>query len=228
MVIALTDSKRLFALANARGENIPMPWDGFREQAEHVVLSISVSHRVQRSLHGPLHEDTFYGATQKGVKTETANTANRPWAKGWIEGGRVFVRRKTLADIKNPKTQDLRKVRDDTIREILRSHLLARGIDPDKPGELPSNIFKGENTPRMPSGVPIKRVRMVEASEMMRPVSEKRGYQFIEPGRNHHMVVFDVLDENGAPLLDRNGQPKRDGKVVPMLDVANRIRDLET
>ena len=51
--------------------------------------------------------------------------------------------------------------------------------------------------PRMPSGVPIGKVRMIEASEMMRPVSQHRPYHFIEPSSNHHMVVYDILDAEG-------------------------------
>ena len=47
LVIALTDEKRLFALANARGENMPPPWEGFREEAERLILGINVSHRAQ-------------------------------------------------------------------------------------------------------------------------------------------------------------------------------------
>ena len=72
-------------------------------------------------------------------------------------------RRKTLA-----------KVRDPAIREILREHLRDQGIDPDKPGKIPGDAFKGKNAPRMPSGVPIKKVRMIEQSQTFRPVSARR------------------------------------------------------
>ncbi|MGA2033446.1 MAG: type II CRISPR RNA-guided endonuclease Cas9 [Thermoguttaceae bacterium] len=225
LVIALTDEKRLFALANARGENMPPPWEGFREAAEVAVLAINVSHRAQRRLHGALHKDMFYGATHKPQASgTTANDTPRPWAKDWTEENCTFVRRKPIESL--TKTQDLKKVRDPTVRAILRWHLLAQGIDPDKSGAIPGDAFKGKNLPRMPSGVPIRRVRMVEHSSAMRPVSESRSYQCVEPGSNHHMVIYDLLDAQGKPILNADGEPKRDGFVVPMIDVAARITRL--
>ncbi len=130
LVIALTDEKRLFALANARGENMPPPWPGFREEAARFVLDINVSHRVQRRLHGAFHEATFYGATHKASNGPAADKERRRWAKGWIENEKVFVRRKTLAEVKNFKTQDLKKVRDEAIRRILQQHLPRSGRGP--------------------------------------------------------------------------------------------------
>lgn len=59
IIITLTDSKRLHALANARGRNMPTPWVGFRQNAERAVLGINVSHRSVRRLHGALHEATI-------------------------------------------------------------------------------------------------------------------------------------------------------------------------
>jgi hypothetical protein len=117
-------------------------------------------------------------------------------------------------------------VRDPAIREILRNHLRANGVDPDKPGKIPTGTFAGTNTPRMKSGVPIKRVRMVENSETARPVSYRRAFQFVEPGSNHHMIICDLLDKQGKPILNSNGEPKRDGFPVPMMDVAARIARL--
>jgi CRISPR-associated endonuclease Csn1 len=235
LVIALIDTKRLFALANDRGDNVKPPWPGFRQEAERFIQGTNVSHRVQRRLHGALHKDTFYGATQK--RTENAvSVEKRPWARTaktqggepipWIENRKIFVHRKILAKIKDFKTQDLKKVRDPAIREILRDHLRANGVDPDKPGKIPTGTFADANTPRMKSGVPIKRVRMVENSDTARPVSCRRAFQFVEPRSNHHMIICDLLDKQGKPILNSNGEPKRDGFPVPMMDVAARIARL--
>lgn len=223
LVVALTNEKRLFALANARGENMPPPWNAFREEAKRLILGINVSHRVQRSLHGALHKALFFGATTKVPPTGASlNPDQRPWAKDWIEDDRVFVQRGFIADM--TKTQDIRKVRDVATRQILQAHLRARGIDPDNRGEIPSDVFKGPNAPCMPSGVPIKRVRMVETSGTMRCVSKRRrAFQFVEPGSNHHMVIYEFLDKHGNPILNSDGEAKRDGFVVPMIDVAARI-----
>ncbi len=212
LVIALTDEKRLFALANARGENMPKPWPGFREEAERVVLDTKVSHRTQRRLHGAVHEETFYGATQKLPETgATRDEEKRPWAKGWIEERGTVVRRKPVEAL--TKTQDLHKVRDKAIREILKNHLRDQGIDPTKPGKIPGDAFKGKNLPHMPSGVPIRRVRMVESGETFRPVSERRSYQYVKPGSNHHIVYRSVANA---------GRIRWTAEVVTMWDAAKR------
>jgi CRISPR-associated endonuclease Csn1 len=215
LVIALTDAKRLHALANDRGRNVTPPWEGLFEDARRTIQGINVSHRVVRRLHGALHEATFYGATQKRPSDATApGSTQRPWAKDWIEGDQVFVRRKDVTDLTD--TKHIEKIRDGTIRELLREHVRRAGIDPDKPAKIPGDVFKGPNTPRMASGVPIRKVRMIEESATFRPVSARRSYQNVKPGSNHHIVYRAV----GA------GESERwTAEVVTMWDAARRARN---
>ena len=214
LVIALINSKLLFALANDRGENVAPPWPGFRQDAECLVQSINVSHRAQRRLHGALHEETFYGATQKRDSAQMVAQEKRPWAKNWLEDANTYVRRKSIESI--TKTQDLDKIRDATIREILRTHLRNQGIDPDKAGKLPGDAFKGKNAPHMASGLPIKKIRMLEQSLTFRKVSERRHYQFVKPGNNHHIVY--------RAVTKKNGQKQWKAEVVTMWDAARRAK----
>jgi hypothetical protein len=111
------------------------------------------------------------------------------------------------------KMQDLMKVRDGTVRDTLKSHLRARGIDPDKPGKIPADAFKGKNAPRMLSGVPIRKVRMIESGETYRPVSQTRSYQFVKPGNNHHIVYRTVA---------KAGRVQWTAEVVTMWDASAR------
>lgn len=241
IAIALTDSKRLHALANARGRNMPVPWVDFREDAEHVVHGINVSHRAQRRLHGALHEATFYGATQKQRRQARAlPVVGRPWAKDWIENNHVYVRRKPITELTN--TKHLEKVRDKAIRDILRQRLRNLGVDPDTPGRIPGHAFKGQNEPRMPSGVPIKRVRMIEKSKTFQRVSDKRSYQYVNPGSNHYVVyravgegarekwVAEVItmwkaaicDRSGTAVIDRSDHDK--GRFVMSLSIGEMFQ----
>ena len=215
IVLALTDHKRLHALANARGRNMPAPWEGFRGGVQGAVDGINVSHRAQRGLAGALHEATMYGATQKATAgVGLQGDEDRPWAKGWIEDEDTYVRRKPVTALTS--TRHLDKVRDSTIREILRTHLRNRGIDPDTPGRIPGDAFKGENAPRMASGVPVKRVRMLEESETFRRVSDRRSFQYVKPGNNHHIVYWAA----GA-----GDHEKWTAEVVTMWDAALRARN---
>jgi CRISPR-associated endonuclease Csn1 len=211
VVIALIDHKRLHALANARGKDVRLPWPALRDDVARAIADINVSHRALRRLSGGLHEDTFYGPTLK--PWNTGSDSYRPWAGEWTEGEGAFVRRKPVTEIKNRKHLD--KVRDGAIRQILRNHLLAQGIDPDQPGRFPGIAFKGEKTPRMPSGVPIKKVRMIEESETFRPVSERRYFQYVKPGNNHHIVYRAV---------GKDDDEKWTAEVVTMWEAAVRAR----
>ncbi len=220
VAIALTNRKRLHALANGRGEVSP-PWEGLREQAEESILAIKVSHRVQRRLAGALHEETFYGPTQKYAGAEGELVApgsvgygkDRRHAKGWEEDTGAFVRRKSVEEIKNAK--HLAKVRDEALRKVLAAHLRQQGVDPHGKGGYPKDAFKGENAPAMPSGVPIKNVRMIENKTTLRPPSERRNFQWVQPGNNHHIVYREQDSKKGVVW---------NGEVVTMMDTAIRGR----
>ncbi len=211
VVVALMTPKRLHALANAPGDQMPPPWDRFLDQARESILAIHVSHRPLKRLRGSLHNAMFHGPTSKPERK--TDGSDRPWAGHWVEDPHTFVRRKAVTEITNAR--HLCKVRDPAIREILRQHLTRQGIDPDKKGDYPTNAFAGNNTPRMPSGVPIRKVRMLERSETFRPVSDRREFQFVKPDSNHHIVYREQGDGD---------KPTWTAKVVPMWDVARRAK----
>jgi CRISPR-associated endonuclease Csn1 len=221
VAIALTNRKRLHALANGRGTVSP-PWDGLRKEAEQSIQEIKVSHRVQRRLSGALHEETFYGPTQKyaGKEGERVNPGSvgfgkdRRHARGWEEHAGAFVRRKAVEEVKNAK--HLGKVRDAGIRKILADDLRGQGVDPFAKGAYPKDAFKGENAPAMPSGVPIRKVRMIENKTTLRPPSERRNFQWVQPGNNHH-IVYRVTETGKGPVWN--------GEVVTMMDAAIRGRN---
>lgn len=212
IVVALTNHARLHALANARGEKMPLPWDGFLQDARMAVLSVKVSHRSRRRISGSLHEATIYGPTNK-PQQENNGDVPRPWAVGRVEEANTFVRRKSVTELKNGK--HLVKVRDATIREILRQHLRKQGVDPDSKKAYPADAFKGDNTPEMPSGVPIKKVRMLEESKTFRRVSDRRDGQNVKPGNNHHIIYW---------AQGEGDQEKWSADVVTMWDAAKRAR----
>jgi CRISPR-associated endonuclease Csn1 len=221
IVIALTDRSRLQQLAGIRrqggtektGEVLTEPWPNFRSEVERVINAINVSHRAQRGIFGPLHKEMLYGATRK------ANTQNvsRPWAKGWVEEANAYVRRKSILELNN--TKQLAKVRDKTLREILKAFLRKRDIDPDRPQKIPAVVWK--ELPTMPSGVPIKKVRLVERGEGF---TEIRRGSFVELSSNHHYEIVELLDDTGKPVVDKKGTTKRKGYLVSMFEAANRVR----
>lgn len=212
IVISLIDSKRLFQLANHRGKDMPPPWDGFREEVQSKVITFNVCHKPLTKINGALHEETIYGPTQKTPESLRTIDEERLWAKNWIEDENTVVRRKPVSEITNIK--HIEKVRDTAIQKLLKAHVVAHGGDLSK--TFPKGIFEGDNLPIMKSGVPIKKVRMIQAGKTFRRFEGRRSYQSVKPGSNHHISYYEEIDAKG--------NPKWTMEVTTMWDAANRAR----
>lgn len=178
--------------------HLKQPWKNFRKEIENAVNGINVSHRPRRKVSGALHEDTIFGATQDSALT--------------------YVRRKPVSAINN--TSQIQKIRDPQIRQIIKEYLKQRGVDPESKSQK-INEKLWEDGVIMPSGVPVKKVRMLEESSNMIQV---RSNQYAEPGSNHHIEIYEPLDKDGNPILNKDGSPKREGTIVTMYEAAQRAK----
>jgi len=197
IVVALTSRSRLQRLARSRKRSAtpderqyPPPWEGFRNEVDEVINGIYVSHRVQRKVKGPLHEETIYGPTPDAGK---------------------FVYRKRLEDL-TPKM--VSQIRDPAIREIVVQRLREHGIEPGKGGKIPKSVWEEPLT--MPSGVPIKKVRLIKMDKSIQPI--RGGTACVKSGSNHHICVFEY---------DEGQSVRKDAVFVSMLEAAQRARDKE-
>lgn len=121
-VVGLTDRAMLMGIQGAQGANreriiddMPDPWDGYRDELKSTLDRIIVSHRPDHgidpkengakraSTSGKLHEETAYGLVAEPDR----------------EGGNV-VARKPLASLSE---DDIDRIRDPQLRERLRDHL---------------------------------------------------------------------------------------------------------
>ncbi|HOE11647.1 MAG TPA: type II CRISPR RNA-guided endonuclease Cas9 [bacterium] len=196
IVIALTDRSRLQQLAAVRRYTrdplqrmLPPPWDNFRDDVEKAVNAINVSHRVRRKVSGALHEETIYGPTKQ-------------------EG--VFVYRKPVESLTTSMIED---IRDPSIREIIVRRLREHGIDPSAKQKISAAVWKEPLT--MPSGVPIKKVRLLRKDKTVQRIRNGDAAAYIKPGSNHHVCIFEMPDG------------KRDAIFTTMLEAARRTRDGE-
>lgn len=241
ITIALINQGRIQRFARSRGEGELSPWNDLRDQADRSIQAINVSHRVQRRLSGSLHNDTLYGPTQKHIRKDVDDQStpaslgqrvNRLHAKDWTEDIGTYVRRKTVGEIETAK--HLAKVRDAAIRDTLRNHLLAQGIDPECKGKYPKGCFEGDNAPTMKSGVPINRVRMIENLSTVRPQSSRNSAPFVEPQNNHHVTYRETTDRKGNCIwigevtttwdAAIRGRTKFNGKFLPLVDQSDNER----
>jgi CRISPR-associated endonuclease Csn1 len=200
LVIALTDRPTLQKLSASLGDRsmqksaiqFPIPWQGFREDVSRRVASIWVSHRVERKASGQLHEETLYGKTDRSGE---------------------WVVRKPVDSL---SLSEVERIRDPAIRSMVTELLAIHGIevgrakntDSKKLKELLSNLT-------MPSGVPIKKVRILKNEETIRPIRNGKAVSFVKPGSMHHLCIFE---------WEVKGIRKRDAVFVSMLEATNRIK----
>jgi CRISPR-associated endonuclease Csn1 len=197
VILALTDQKHLQALSQAqRYDAAPVPearlaepWDNFRAEVERSVQAINVSHKARRKVKGALHEDTIYGPTEKNGE---------------------FVVRKAIESLTPAMIDD---IRDPVIRQIVIDRLKKFGVGYGRGSKdrIPAEVWKEPLT--MPSGVPIKKVRLVKRDQTIQPIRD--GAAYVKPGSVHHLCLFE---------WDENGKTVRDAVFVTMLEAINRVK----
>jgi CRISPR-associated endonuclease Csn1 len=87
---------------------------------------------------------------------------------------------------------------------------VGRGKEKDakKIKELLSNLT-------MPSGVPIKKVRILKNEETIRPIRSGASTSYVKPGSTHHLCIFE---------WEEKGKRKRDAVFVSMLEATYRVK----
>ncbi len=205
IVIAFTDESRLQMLSrlyrNGESGAEIEPWLQFRDSVVEAIKSINVSHRVQRKVAGPLHEETIYGSTYE--RTPLGERVRKP--------GR-FVVRKPLESLTPAMVED---IRDLTIKKLVLQRLGEYGFTGGrKSGEsIPKEVWAKPLL--MDSGVPIRKVRIFKQDET---ICSLRPNVYVKPGSTHHLCIFEWTER---------GEKKRDAIFVSMLEAINRIKRRE-
>ncbi len=161
-----------------------------------------MSHRVQKRVRGPLHKETLYG--QLKLKNE--------------KGVTLYAVRKKLEDL-TPAM--INKIADPVVRRIVKDHLRSHNIDPDAKGSsIPSRVFKNQvlymktRKTQSDNKIPIKKVRIHQPFNniILFPKHEKTG---VEPGNNHHVVLYRYKDSKG--------HLKQDGEICTLFEAVRRL-----
>lgn len=196
IVIALTSRSTLQSLSNyirkrpKDGELMPLPWKTFREDAKDRIARIWVSHRAERKVAGALHEESHYG------KTKTDN---------------VWVVRKAIESL---SANEIESIRDPAIRKLVISKLQEAKIEFGRGKKLDPKKFAAAMAGlTMPSGVPIKKVRVTKPELTIRQIRESKSPTFVKPGSTHHLCIFESTN---------NGKKRRSAVFTPMLIAIQR------
>jgi len=173
----------------------PEPMPSLRQQTLGALKTMVVSHKPQRKIKGPLHDETAYGLMNKREPNYKA-----------------IVVRKPLASLSSAK--QLHDIRDEKIRRLALAHL-----------EQHSNNFKNAfQNPKQPFGMitkqglfrPIRKVRMMASRSVVPLGKNKKGkaQRHVWTRSNHHMAIFSSTDPQGKESWQ--------AEVVSMLEAAQR------
>jgi CRISPR-associated endonuclease Csn1 len=198
------------------------PWDSFFDEVEQNVNNIIVSHRVHRKISGALHEESFYGPTDRQAKKDD---------KQWL------VKRKDVHELSkgelgwDKNTQSFKKgstkfIRDAKIRKIVQNKVMQKmeeGLSFNKAVASLEEDYPQLFHPKLTS-VPIKKVRILYKK------NKRNFFEFEDNGdgevtrlavygKIHHIAIYNSKDDSN--------RKDREGVAVPMMEAARRDRNDE-
>ena len=184
VVIGLTTRSAVNKLSHAasfsddrlrlESEKIPSRHPDLRKHVQKHLNAMVVSHKTQRRVRGPLHEETLYSVT--GETTE--------------KGQPMVAVRKNLEDLDARK---LHLIRDKRLREQALAHLALHDNNFKKAFQDPDNPFRPET--KNGPGHPVRHVRLKFSAHTENIGSEeRRNLRNILTGNNHHIELFAFED----------------------------------
>ena len=175
VVTALTDPgmlKRISTAAEASRkrliDDMPDPWEGFREELREALDRIVVSYKPDHGAQGKLHEETAYGLVADPAR----------------EDGYNLVYRKPLMALNE---NEVERIRDRHLRERLRKYVYeAKGIGKTLKEALA--VFARETG--------MRRVRLLKKEALVIALSGPDGtpYKAYIPRDNHYIDIFELPD----------------------------------
>ena len=200
VILALTDNVAVQNLCSNFGYGMQLPWEDFRQDVFNKLKTINVSTQVNRGISGPLHEESNYGPVYDkcGNKIESQ-----------------YVIRK---DITALSSNEIEKIRDNQIKRLVKEKLEAAGLSWGRGKNIsPKQMAETLSDLKMPSGVPVRKVRILKDEKSMIPIRDCGNTVWVKPGNTHHLTLFEWIDESG--------NKKRDAVFVSMLEAKERNRD---
>ena len=153
---------------------IPSRHHDLRKHVQKLLDAMVVSHKTQRRVRGPLHEETLYSVT--GETTE--------------KGQPIVAVRKKLEDLDKRK---LEQIRDERLREQALAHLALHDDNFKKAFQDKDNPFRPETKNGL--GHPVRHVRLKFSAHTENIGSEeRRNLRNVLTGNNHHIEIFAFED----------------------------------
>jgi CRISPR-associated endonuclease Csn1 len=177
---------------------IDEPWPGFLTDVRAAVDKVVASHRPNRKVGGPLHEETIYAKAKR----------RNPRTGEFVEEFRV---RKPIHALSE---KDVEEIVDDRVRSAIQAALEQRKLPPKEA----FNDRANHPTIQRGNGQPPLAIHRVTIRVRAHPhkIGREDHERYVSTASNHHMEVFAVLDDLGHEV-------RWDGKVVDQLEAMRRL-----
>jgi CRISPR-associated endonuclease Csn1 len=211
----LADWHRSYEITGARPPQLKTPWERLLEDAKAKIAQIVVSHRVQRKLSGPLHEERPLGLTKQ-----------QPTKRG----GLVLARRKALHELSNA---EVKTIRDRVIRDLVMAQA---PTEAERKALATKELLLPDRN--NPAGRPVRKARLFlerqrGAVQELRPPATTNGRSpgrpFVELGQSlRHLALYRASDGNVHHRTETRFQAvqnsrRRNTPVVQKLDDGSRL-----
>ncbi|MDR2440984.1 MAG: type II CRISPR RNA-guided endonuclease Cas9 [Planctomycetaceae bacterium] len=178
-------------------DGIKPPMPDFVQKVHDAVNKINISYRVNRKVSGGFHDETNYSPPQ--IFTD--------------EHGKSVEFRHIRKPLQSMSKNEINNIVDPVIRRLVQEKLERLGGDPKKftENELPYITTK---TGRI---IPIRKARFRKNIGILTLAPNTVKERHVASGNNHHIEIFEVLDENG-------NVKKLDWKCVNLFESIQRVR----
>jgi len=201
VAIALAGPRTVQLLAEAAGNaalegrrryaSLPEPWPAFWANVEEVIGRIVVSHRVNQTLAGALHEGTNFspGKTRQNAKSGKADEVRH-------------VRKKLIGITKG----QIENIVDPRVKKAVVDFLGGRDPKTVFKAGSPFPMLGNRKNPNRP--VPIRRVRVWEKNSVI-SVGDGGAARHVAPGENNHLEIIGNKDKRGNLVWDMSNVVSR-------------------
>lgn len=182
MVAALTDRSLLQRMARAYDDErerieIPLPWEGLRDELKQLLDRMVVSHKPDHGIQGKMHEDTAYGFVKEPDK----------------EGANLVYRKSIEALNEN----EIDRIRDRRLRDIVREHVAGERANGTPLADALRKLHTKIDDRHIKHG--LRRVRLLkpEKPEYLVPIHHRRShraYKAYSAGENFCIEIFETAD----------------------------------
>lgn len=185
LVIAMSSRSLVQELQNVIGSDrtkilpkLNPPWAEFLEDARKAILGIVVSHRVNRKLSGPLHDETIYGHPRDNGKAGQSQSV-------------------VSKELRSLSSSEIEKIVDPATRRLVQEKLRELGGSPDKAFQETAN--HPVRIGRDGRSVPVHKVKISKSGSFVaiggRNGSTNNGnVRYILPGANHGTFIVSNAD----------------------------------